>query len=136
MTRTGRGNSLKTAGTIDVPEQAAGIDFWKTEAPPPVALLVRGRYRFRGIALRQGKAHNFACGSGKQWAQMYSRFPHGWVLLKMHTLSPLFAVFRFGLLVALKQLPSRIRGVGGEDRKCENYLRFWQFGDCQSALQR
>lgn len=57
--------SLKTVATIDVPEQAARIDFWKTEAPPPVALLVRGRYRFRGIALRQGKAHNFACGSGK-----------------------------------------------------------------------
>ena len=63
--------SLKTAGTIDVPEQAAEIDFWKTEGPPPVALLVRGRYRFHGIALLQGKTHNFGCGSGKQWAQMY-----------------------------------------------------------------
>jgi len=27
--------SLKTVATIDVPEQAAGIDFWKTEAPRP-----------------------------------------------------------------------------------------------------
>ena len=27
--------SLKTVATIDVPEQAAGIDFWKTEATHP-----------------------------------------------------------------------------------------------------
>ena len=27
--------SLKTVTTIDVPEQAAGIDFWKTEATRP-----------------------------------------------------------------------------------------------------
>ena len=27
--------SLKTVATIDVPQQAAGIDFWKTEAPRP-----------------------------------------------------------------------------------------------------
>jgi hypothetical protein len=67
---------------------------------------------------------------------MYSRFPHGWALLKMQALSPLFAVFRFGLVVALKQLPRHILGVGGKDRKCKNYLRFWQFGGCQSALQR
>jgi hypothetical protein len=25
--------SLKTVATLDVPQQAAGIDFWKTEAP-------------------------------------------------------------------------------------------------------
>jgi DNA-binding beta-propeller fold protein YncE len=27
--------SLKTVATIDVPQQAAGIDFWKTEVPRP-----------------------------------------------------------------------------------------------------
>jgi DNA-binding beta-propeller fold protein YncE len=27
--------SLTTVATIDVPQQAAGIDFWKTEAPRP-----------------------------------------------------------------------------------------------------
>jgi hypothetical protein len=26
--------SLKTVATLDVPEQAAGIDFWKTEQVP------------------------------------------------------------------------------------------------------
>jgi hypothetical protein len=26
--------SLKTVATLDVPEQAAGIDFWKTEQAP------------------------------------------------------------------------------------------------------
>jgi len=28
-------NSLTNAGTLDVPQQAAGIDFWKTEPPKP-----------------------------------------------------------------------------------------------------
>jgi DNA-binding beta-propeller fold protein YncE len=28
-------NSLTNVGTLDVPQQAAGIDFWKTESPKP-----------------------------------------------------------------------------------------------------
>jgi len=29
-------HSLKTVATVDVPEQAVGIDFWKVETPAPV----------------------------------------------------------------------------------------------------
>jgi hypothetical protein len=28
-------DSMKTVGTLDVPQQAAGIDFWKTEPSKP-----------------------------------------------------------------------------------------------------
>jgi hypothetical protein len=28
-------DALKTVATVDVPEQAAGIDFWKTEPAKP-----------------------------------------------------------------------------------------------------
>jgi hypothetical protein len=68
--------SLKTAATIDVPQQAAGIDYWKTEASPlSTTGLARSTYGFRGIAPKSSRAQSqFAANPGEE-EEMSAKLP-------------------------------------------------------------
>ncbi len=69
--------SLKTVATIDVPEQAAGIDFWKTEAAHGLSSTSAAGIRFSRYCPIQaaGRTVFFAANLGEE-AKMSSKPPN------------------------------------------------------------